>query len=171
MLRSAALLPLALLAACQPPAVPRDAAQSEAFASAPQPSPATATAVWTQAANGQRIAYGQPGQPVIVALECTGDPGARRIRLTRFAPADPHAQAFAALVGAEHDARFPVDSVVQGTGHVWRGALPATSPKLAALAEPGAVELTIPGAGTTVLNPSVMPGEFIARCAGSPPAR
>lgn len=141
-----------------------DLAQTGSFASAAQPSPDTEGAGWAASQTAGRIIYGQPGGAPLVALECIGARGAANVQLTRFAPADPEALAFAALVGNRLVARIPVDAVPAGRAWIWQGALPADQPALDALADPVSIELTIPGAGTTVINPSPLPLALLAQC-------
>lgn len=176
MIRSSfsALLPLLLLAACEPPAAgPRvervDLAQTGAFASAPAPSPDTTGAAWAKAGSAGRIVYAPPGRAPLVALECTAARGVPLIRLTRHAPADRGAKALAPVVGNGHVIRIPVDAAVVGESSIWQGTVAAADPGLAALTGTGAAELTVPGAGTVLLNPSPLPGALLARCLG--PAR
>lgn len=168
---------LALLAACKPPAADNymervDLTETGSFASKGSPSPDTSGAGWAQSQTKGRIIYGKPGGTPLVALECTGKPGEALLRLTRYAAADREAQAFAALVGNRMVARIPVDAVPSGRAWIWQGALAADTPGLSALLDPVSVELTIPGAGTTVLNPSPMPGDLLASCRAlnAPPA-
>ncbi len=160
---------LALLAACKPPAadgyVERTGREAVGpFASAPLPSPDTTGAIWAPSEKPQRIIFGLPGKPPLVALACTDT----AIELTRFAPADPNAQALAALVGNSHVVRIPVDAVPSGRASIWRGSVAAIDPGLEALTGTEPVELTIPGAGTVVLNPSPLPGALVTQC--RPPA-
>lgn len=167
--RPLAFTPLLLLAACKPPAAEGylervDLAQTGSFASAAQVSPATEGAGWALSQTKGRIIYGQPGGAPLVALECTGPRGTAQLQLTRFAAADREAQAFAALVGNRLVARIPVDAVPNGRAWIWQGAMPADHPSLDALADTVGAELTIPGAGTTVLNPSPLPLAMLEQC-------
>lgn len=161
--------PLLLLAACKPPAAEGylervDLAQTGSFASAAQASPATDGAGWALSQTKGRIIYGLPGGEPLAALECNGARGNAVVQLTRFAAADREAQAFAALVGNRLVARIPVDAVPSGRAWIWQGALPADHPALDALADPVGAELTIPGAGTTVLIPSPLPLAMLEQC-------
>lgn len=163
------LLPLALLAACKPPAadgyVERTGREPAGpFASVPLPSPDTTEAIWAPSEKPRRIIYGLPGKAPLVAMACLGEPGAERLQVTRYAPADVGAQAFAPLVGNSHIARIPVDAVPNGRAHIWQGDIAADTPALEALTGAGPVELTVPGAGTVVLNPSPLPGQLLAEC-------
>lgn len=169
MVRCIVLAGLAALAACKPPAadgyVERTGREPAGpFASAPLPSPDTTEAIWAPSEKPRRIIYGLPGKTPLVALACVGDPGAERLQVTRYAPADPGAQAFAPLVGNSHIARIPVDAVPNGRAHIWQGHIAADTPALEALTGAGPVELTVPGAGTVVLNPSPLPRQLLAEC-------
>lgn len=171
MMRCMSLAGLALLAACKPPAadgyVERTGREPAGpFASEPLPSPDTTGAVWAPSEDPGRILFGLPGKPPLVALACSGT----SIELTRFAPADPDAQALAALVGNSHVVRIPVDAVPSGRASIWRGSVAADHPGLEALTGAGPVELTIPGAGTVVLNPSPLPGALVTQCRPSAPS-
>lgn len=165
MMRSISLAGLALLGACKPPAadgyVERTGREPAGpFASTPLPSPDTEKAVWAPSEKSGRILFGLPGKPPLVALTCSDT----SIELTRFAPADPNAQALAAMVGNSHVVRIAVDAVPSGRASIWRGSVAADHPGLEALTGAGPVELTIPGAGTVVLNPSRLPGALVTQC-------
>lgn len=168
-MRCAALLPLALLAACNPPAaeeyVARVGMAGREAPSAPIASPDTKGAVWAQSpANSQRLVYGKPGQRVLFALECGDAPAGPVLTYTRFAAADPHAKAILALIGNGHVSRLKIDAARAGPGWLWQGREPATSPHIEALTGGREVEATVPGAGSLILNPSPLPGELILRC-------
>ena len=173
----AAIFPLVLLAACKPPATDEyvervDLEDTGSFASEGAPSPDTTGAGWAMSRTEGRIIYGKPGDTPLVALECTGKPGAAMIRMTRFAAADREAQALAALVGNRMVARIPVDAVPSGRAWIWQGSISADNAGLDALLDPVSIELTVPGAGTTVLNPSPLPLDLLAGCRAlnGPPA-
>lgn len=167
--RLSTLLPLALLAACKPPAtdeyVERTGREPTGpFASEPLPSPDTTAAIWAPSAKPRRLIYGLPGHPPLVAFACIGRPPAARIQVTRFAPADAGAQALAPLVGNRMAVRIPVDATPSGRAHIWQGDVAASEPGLDALAGPEPAELTVPGAGTVVLNRSPLPAQLLAQC-------
>lgn len=169
---------LALLAACNPPASDDYVARVEVrearrFASEPLPSPDTAGAVWAASPKTpERLLYGKPGEQPLMGLTCD----AGQLVITRFAPADAEAKAVLALIGNGHVERLFVDAVPSGKGWVWQGGFPAGDTRLEVLTGQNKVEATIPGAGTLVLNPGPLAGQFIARCAAltaplpSPPA-
>lgn len=165
LLRFSALLALAPLAACKPSAADgyierAEQAQASPFASAPLPSPDTTGATWARTGQADRIIYGVPGRQALAALACKEG----RLELTRSVPADRGALAFAALVGNSHVARIPVDAVPSDRSAIWQGTVAADHPGLEALTGAGPVELTIPGAGTVVLNPSPLPGQLVLAC-------
>lgn len=175
MKRNWALLALLPLAACKPPASD-DMADRGAVHDAreaplpPLDSPDVTGAVWAETATPGKILYGKPGQPALVALEC--DATDKRVRLTRFAIADAEASALMPLIGNGHIARLPVDAVWSGKVWLWQGSYAPGLPDLDVLTGPREVELTIPGAGTVLLNPSQRPGVLIDRCRArfAPPA-
>lgn len=179
-MRRAALLPLTLLVACNPPAaedyVARVGVAGREAPTLPIPSPDTEGAVWApSAANARRLVYGKPGQQVLFALECTGNPAAPTLTYTRFAAADPHAKAILALIGNGHVARLSIDATRAGPnapgGWLWQGVQPAESALFEGLTGGRQVEATVPGAGSLILNPSSLPGDLIQLCrAQVPPA-
>lgn len=173
-MRRFAVLPLALLAGCNPPAADDYLARvGVAERDAPSPpilSPDTSAAIWApSAAKAARLLYGVPGQRPLFALECGETAGQPRIAYTRFAAADPHAEAVLALIGNGHVVRLHIDAARAGRGWRWQGAEPATSTSFEVLTGVRQVEATVPGAGSLTLNPSPLPGEFIQRCRGAAP--
>lgn len=173
-MRRFAILPLALLAGCNPPAADDYLARvGVAERDAPSPpilSPDTANAIWApSAANPRRLLYGVPGQQPMFALECGKADGVPLITYTRFAAADPHAEAVLALIGNGYVERLHIDAVRAGRGWRWQGAAPAASTSFEGLTGGRQVEATVPGAGSLILNPSPLPGEFIQRCRGAAP--
>ena len=175
-MRGAALLPLALLAACNPPAaddyVARVGVTGRDAPSAPIASPDTKGAVWAASpANPQRLVYGKPGERVLFAFECVDGGTGPALTYTRFAAADAHAKAILALVGNGHVARLKIDATRAGAGWLWQGSEPAVSANFESLTGGRQVEATVPGAGSLILNPSPLPGELILRCRSlAPPA-
>lgn len=175
-MRFAALLALALLLACNPPAaddyVARVGVAGRDAPSPPIASPDTKGAVWAASpGNPQRLVYGKPGQRVLFALECVHDQGEPLLRYTRFAAADAHAKAMLALIGNGHVSRLKIDATRSGSAWLWQGSEPATSLSFEGLTGGRQVEATVPGAGSVILNPSPLPGELILRCRSlAPPA-
>lgn len=175
-MRRAALLQLALLAACNPPAaddyVARVGVSGRDAPSLPLDSPDTTGAVWMPSdAGGRRLVYGKPGERVLFALECAGNPAAPVLAYTRYAPADAHAKAILALIGNGHVTRLKIDATRSGPGWLWQGEEPAESLAFEALTGGRQVEATVPGAGSLILNPSPLPGDLIQLCrAQVPPA-
>lgn len=173
MFRSAALFLPILLAACNPPAaedyVARVGAAGRDAPSPPIASPDTAGAVWAPSpANPQRLLYGKPGERVLFALECAEEAGTPVLIYARQQAADPHAKAVLALIGNGHVARLKIDAVQENPGAdarwLWRGRAPAARAEFEGLTGARAVEATVPGAGSLVLNPNPLVGELIARC-------
>lgn len=166
---------LVLPGACKPAAADRVHGDGQAAARANAPgeplaSPDTTGAVWAPAAPGARLLYGVPGAAPLVTLACEPGPAGPQLTLVRIAPADPHAQAFAALVGKRHAAHLPVDAKWTGKAWLWEGHYPAADERLDGLIDQGELELTVPGAGSVVLNPSELPGLLLAHCRGTEPA-
>lgn len=158
------------VAGCKPP--PTDSAVARVMLempakgpSEPIASPDVTGAVWAQGSNPQRLVYGKPGQPVLLALEClgAGAPGAQ-IRITRHAPADEGAGALLALIGNGQIGRFPVDATKVGAQFFWQGDVPAGAPQWEALQPAREATVTVPGAGLLKLNPSPLPMALVEQC-------
>ena len=80
------------------------------------------------AASPDRLVYGRPGEPVMLAVECVrtaGDAAPARIRISRHAPADRDAGALLALIGNGAIGRMEVAATKQGQRQIWQGELPA----------------------------------------------
>lgn len=167
-----AALALAGLAGCKPP--PTDSAVARVSLdmpakgpSEPIASPDVAGATWAATTNPQRLVYGKPGQPVLLALECLA-PGTAdaKLRITRHAPADEGAAALLALIGNGWIGRFPVDATRVGGRSVWQGEIPAMQREWAALKPALEATVTVPGAGLLRLNPSPLPMALVEQCRG-----
>jgi hypothetical protein len=162
------------LPACKPP--PTDAAMARA-ANLPAPvgpsepiaSPDTSDAVWAASGGAMRLVYGNPGQPVLVALEClaAGTPDAR-LRITRHAPADSGAEALLALIGNGWIGRFEVEATSVRGRLVWQGDVPADRREWGALKPQREATVTVPGAGLVRLNPSPLPMQLVETCRKAP---
>ncbi len=172
MVRTLAFSTLMLLAACKPPAsdeyLGRNAVSDERQAAAePVDSPDTEGATWAPSEGSGRLLYGQPGEPPLFSLACEEG----TLVYTRYERADANAKAVLALIGNGHVERLWIDAERQGPegkgAWLWRGRISADDPKLEVLTGLRQVEATVPGAGSVKLNPSRLPGEFIARCANS----
>lgn len=168
------LLLLIPLAACKPPPTDADLSRAmpeaeQTFASDPLPSPETEGAGWARSPqNDQRIIYGIPGEPALLALECVAVDGTLpNLRITRLSPADEGAGAMLAMVGNGHIGRLPVDATEIGSRIYWQGEANATDILWEPLAGPRHLIATVPGAGMVDLNPSPLPGEFIEECRAS----
>ncbi|MCR2833203.1 hypothetical protein [Parerythrobacter lacustris] len=161
------------LAACQPPASENyserapDIPHREA-PSVPIDSPDTTTAIWSPGKTANRLLYGSPGRPPLLVLVCLGERGRSNVTITRFVEADPEAGAIMALIGNGHRARLPIASVWNGRGWLWEARYPAELPDLDVFTGQRAIDLTLPGAGKLVLNPSPLPGRLVERCRGEP---
>ncbi|MEL6737360.1 MAG: hypothetical protein AAFO28_00380 [Pseudomonadota bacterium] len=161
---------IAAASGCKPP--PTDAemgrdAPEEApvYASDPLPSPETEGAVWAVSPqNAERIVYGVPGEPALMALTCLTGSGLPRIQITRMSPADEGAGALLALIGNGHIGRMQVDAIEVAGRSVWQGTTLAANPALEPLAGPRQLTATIPGAGMVTLNPSPLPMAFLEDC-------
>jgi hypothetical protein len=162
----------AALAGCKPP--PTDAAVArvsllapEGGPSAPLASPDVTGAVWAATANPQRLVYGVPGQPVLLALECLEPASAAaRIRITRQSPADEGASALLALIGNGWIGRFPVAATGVKGKTLWQGEVPASQREWDALKPAREATVTVPGAGLLRLNPSPLPLALVSACRG-----
>ena len=163
----AILLLLLTLGACKPPAADdmRDRGavhDARETPSAPVASPDVTGAVWAPTADPAKILYGKPGQSALVALACNAK--SKKVEITRFVIADAEATALMPLIGNGHIARLPVAAVWTDKVWLWQGSYPPDLADLDVLTGPRAMELTIPGAGTVMLNPSQRPGLLIDQC-------
>lgn len=159
------------LAACQPPASENyserapDVPHREA-PSVPVDSPDATLAIWSPAKSGDRLLYGSPGKPPLVALACSSEGRSGYTTITRFVEADPGANAIMALIGNGHRARLPIAAEWNGRGWLWEARYPAELPDLDVFTGQRAIEMTLPGAGKVVFNSSPLPGQLIERCRG-----
>ncbi|MGB7408850.1 MAG: hypothetical protein WA908_10120 [Pontixanthobacter sp.] len=163
----AATAALVLLSSCKPPAtddmLDRGGRQGvRETPMTPIASPDTAGAIWARSADGERLLYGTPGERPTLALLCDDDGHA--LGIDRYVATDPQAKALMALIGNGHIARLPIDAAQAGDIWFWRGRYAIDDPDLDVLRGRREVELTIPGAGSVILNPSAAPAEFIDRC-------
>ncbi|MAM37306.1 MAG: hypothetical protein CL949_02085 [Erythrobacter sp.] len=169
MVRTLALLPLLVLAACKPPAsddyLARTVIKEERAAPrAPIASPDTEGAAWAPSPKSGRLLYGLPGEAPLLSLACQDG----QLVYTRYVAADANAKAVLALIGNGHVERLWVDAEQDGAegsdAWLWRGRTAADDPRLEVLTGRNRIEATIPGAGSVILNASNAPGEFINRC-------
>lgn len=168
-MRALALLPLALLAGCNPPAadhyVARVGVSERDAPSPPIETPDTTGAIWAPSPrNPNRLIYGKQGQAPFFALECSLEGGQPLLTYTRFARADARAKAILALIGNGHVSRLKIDATRNGDFWLWQGSEPAESLNFEGLTGGRQVEATVPGAGSLILNPSALPGDLITRC-------
>lgn len=169
MVRIIAATTLLALAACKPPATDemadRGAKPENLLApTAPIDSPDTEGALWANSSQSGRILYGKPGQPPLVAVSCNRAGERRELQITRFVVADAEASALMAMIGNGHMARMPVEAEWNDRVWLWQGRYAADNPDLDVLSGPRQVELTIPGAGSVILNPSERPGQLLDQC-------
>lgn len=117
-----------------------------------------ARAQWSAA--GRTVRYGAAGAAPLLVLECAGG----QLAVTRNIPAEIGAQALFALQGPSHILRLPVDATgVPGQrGYVWKGAIPASDPRLALFGS--AFNGTLPGGGMIKASGSSLAIDLIRRC-------
>jgi hypothetical protein len=167
--RPVAIAALALVAACRPPASD-SYVERIAFDEAkrgPQvlmTSPDTQGAIWADGGTPRRVLFGHPGQPPLLAIECTQ--GGAMLTVTRFAQTEEGAKGMMALIGNGHVERLKVDATPIGKDRrwLWQGRFDPKDTRLDALTGGRQLEVTIPGAGTLKLQPSARPGELIESC-------
>lgn len=166
-----AVIAAALPAACKPPASDADMAHGDIVVpqgrgpSEPLPSPDVEGALWVPSTVANRILYGRPGQPPLMALACDHGKGqSSHLQITRFAPADEGAGAFLALIGNSHVARIPVDAVKVNGVHIWQGNISLDDPRINVLTGRREVSATLPGAGRLVLHASHLPAQLVEQC-------
>ena len=176
MSRTAAFTGLALaismgsMTACKPPPTDADMgrempAAAATYASEPLPSPDTEGAVWAQSpSDPNRIIFGVPGSPALLALTCVKDSAPRRLRIARLSPADEGAGALLAMVGNGHLGRVPVDATSRRGRCGWRGEKVASDRDWEPLAGPRSLTVTVPGAGMVTIEENEMAMELVADC-------
>lgn len=132
---------------------------------APMASPDTKDMEWQKLAAGNGVRFGKPGLPPLISIVCDAAQGApSQLRVIRNTPTDPGAQALFALIGNGLVSRLKVDAVRSGKVWRWEGRFPSDDPKLDVFAGMGAVEATLPGAGTVELAASSLPRETLNQC-------
>lgn len=168
MVRNLPAMMILALTACKPPATDdmaaRGAKPERVAPSAPIDSPDTENAVWADSRQPGRILYGNPGEPPLIALSCNREGATAEFQITRFVEADAEASALMAMIGNGHMARMPVEAEWNDRVWLWQGRYAADNPDLDVLSGPRQVELTIPGAGSVILNPSQRPGQLLDQC-------
>jgi hypothetical protein len=161
---------LLTLAACRPPASDgyvqrielggRDGDRPHVEPTSPQ----VDGAIWATSGGPDRIVFGRPGQRPFLSLACIGTGATRALEVTRFAETDPGAKGMMALVGNGHVERLKIDAEWNGRGWLWRGRYLPADTRLEAFTGTRKLELTIPGAGTLLLEGSNAPGQLIELC-------
>lgn len=158
------------VSACKPPPTDADMGreapeEAPVYASDPLPSPETEGAVWAQSpSDPNRLIYGVPGSPALLALTCLGDNAPPRLRITRISPADEGAGALLALVGNGHIGRIEVDATEVGGRLVWQGEALAADTDFEPLAGPRSLTVTVPGAGMVTVNEGEVAMQFLEAC-------
>lgn len=158
---------LLTLAACGSPAAQTksaNGAQQAAAANTPLPSPDVTGARWVASTTPQRILYGKPGQPPLIALACEQNGPQPYLRLTRFAPAPKDGKAVFAVDGNGYIARWKADAAKVGDSYNWQSIVALDEYKLGALLGPRSIEATVPGAGTVIINQNELPRQLIEQC-------
>lgn len=161
---------IAGLAACKPPPTDADMGrdlpeQTPAYASEPLPSPETQGAVWAPSPkNPDRLIYGIPGSPALLALTCLTDSALPRLRITRPSPADEGAGALLAMVGNGHIGRVEMAAVEVSGAWVWRGEVLAADTDLEPLGGPRSLTVTVPGAGMITIEENELAMQFLEDC-------
>ena len=165
------------LAGCKPPPTDADLSRDApeempAYASEPLPSPNVEGAIWAQSpSDANRLIYGVPGSPALLALTCLPESNPTRMAITRLSPADEGAGALLALVGNGHIGRIEVDAVEVGGRTMWRGEVLAADTDLEPLAGPRSLTVTVPGAGMVTINESEIAMQFLENCRTRPGPR
>ena len=160
------------VAGCKPPPTDADVARAATVVSlrgpsTPIASPDTTGALWSPSqTRPERLVYGLPGEPVMLAIECvrSGEDAPASIRISRHAPADRDASALLALIGNGAIGRLEVTATRQGRRQIWQGEAPANDRGWEPLAGPREITATVPGAGLVRLNPSPLPMQFLKGC-------
>jgi len=166
---AALLIPL-LLAACrqaeQAPVEGQRIELDEVRKEARRPiaSPDTEGARWTVSANGQAIGFAAEGQAPWLTLECRLKDHPPQVTIIRHAPARPGEKALFPVIGNGTIARFKLDAALTDGEWRWQGAVPADDALLEVFTGARALEATLPGAGSLLIEGSRIPGQFIAWC-------
>ena len=161
---------VAALSACKPPPTDADMGrdvpeEAPKYASEPLPSPETEGAIWARSQrNPNRIIFGVPGSPALLALTCVEDSAPPRLRIARFSPADEGAGALLAMVGNGHIGRISVDAVERRGALIWRGEKLAADTDWEPLAGPRSLTVTVPGAGMITIEENEVAMQFLEAC-------
>ena len=161
---------IAAVSACKPPPTDADLSRdvpeaAPTYASDPLPSPETEGAFWAiSPSHSDRLIYGVPGSPALLALECLAERAPPRLAITRLSPADEGAGALLAMVGNGHIGRIEVDAVEAGGRFVWRGETLAADTDFEPMAGPRSFTVTVPGAGLVQVNEGEVAMQFLENC-------
>jgi len=161
---------VAAVSGCKPPPTDADLNRelpeaAPTYASEPLPSPDTEGAFWAVSpSDPNRLIYGVPGSPALLALTCLSDSGLPRIRITRMSPADEDAGALLAMVGNGHIGRVEVDAIDVNGRLVWQGEKLAADETWEPLAGPRSLTVTVPGAGMVTVNEGEVAMAFLEEC-------
>lgn len=159
---------LLTLAACSPSAAddiaPSERAAQQAVTELPLSSPDVTGARWVASTNPQRILYGKPDHPALIALACEQNGPQPHLRLTRFTPAPAGGKAVFAVDGNGYIARWKADAAQAEGGYNWQSIVRLDEYKLNALLGLRSIEATIPGAGTVIINQNDLPRQLIEQC-------
>ena len=165
---AAVVLSCALLAACgsseSAPVVPEasvriplNAVHVAAPAPSGSPSPASPP-TWITVPGERTVLFGTPGAQALLSIACEGvGSGSPQLIVTRFAPAEPGAEALFAIQGNRRILRLPVRAVeLRRDEQAWRGALYAGDERAEvflgteiAATVPGGGRLAMPAMGET----------------------
>ena len=161
---------VAAVAGCKPPPTDADLNRdlpeaAPTYASEPLPSPETEGAVWAPSpTNPDRLLFGVPGSPALLALTCLAENAPPRLRIARLSSADEGAEALLAMVGNGHIGRVEVEAVEVGDARVWRGEVMAADTDLEPLAGPRSLTVTVPGAGMVTIEANALAMQFLEGC-------
>jgi len=160
---------LAMLSACGQDEAPVQVQRFELddarhVAEAPQGSPDTADATWTVGKNGQTINFGKTGAAPLMTLACNLKAEPAQLVVIRHASTRPGLKAMFPILAGGKVSRFPVDATLVDNEWRWQGSLPASDPLNDVFSTAAEIEATLPGAGSLLIGPSRIPGEFVDWC-------
>lgn len=127
-------------------------------------SPDTTDSLWSVSDNGQAVAFGKPGAPPLLTLECRLKENPAQLAIVRHVPSRPGLSALFPVIGNGTISRFSLDAKLSGSEWRWEGALPASDPLNDVFTGTRELEATLPGGGSLLIGPSRIPGEFVNWC-------